>query len=211
MHIFLRYMSDEKFKKILQKKLHKKGYMLNIYELEECDLIIPSGVKYEMLKSALDEYYEEKWNTPRSILIKKLKITVIEAVRKHTNGPPYVKYATYLSGEFNHSYPYLSSLFSQTNGSTLEQYIITQRIEVVKKMLVQDGLGLSEIAWRMGYCSVPHLSNQFKKITGSTPTSYRTAAAQAARPYGILCKTCEQTWIRLIEDGGEEGLTFHKS
>jgi AraC-like DNA-binding protein len=201
MKIFLRYISDLRYKELLKEELELIGEKYEISHLEESDLLISPEVKYKLLKNALAKYFGEVLCSAKGLLFIKLKTAVVETLRKHANGPPYIKYSSFLSEKLRHSYPYLSSLFSQMHGSTLEHYIISQRIEVVKRMLVQEGLGLSEIAWKLGYCSVPHLSNQFKKITGSTPTTYKTMAQHRAVPAGVLCTACKQAWVVSMDNG----------
>lgn len=195
MKLFLQYMTDHRYKEILQAELGLIGHAYTIAELEETDLGIAPGMMYKVMNSALEKYEGEGSVTARSLLFAKLKTTVSESIRSHVDGPPYIKYAVYLSETLHHSYHYLSTLFSQMQGSTLEHYIISQRIELVKQMLVKEGLGLSEISWKLGYCSVPHLSNQFKKITGYTPTSYKVMATKRVVPLRILCEPCTQPWM----------------
>jgi AraC family transcriptional regulator len=171
------------------------GEFHEIVELENTELDIPPDVKYMVLQAALTKYVSETSNTRDSLLLEKIKKTVSAALESNSNGPPHIKFATYLSDTLHHSYPYLSTIFSKMNGCTLENYIISGRVELAKRMLVDQGLGLSEIAWKLGYCSVAHLSNQFKKITGSTPTRYKALAQKDVISFGILCEPCKQAWL----------------
>jgi AraC-like DNA-binding protein len=84
-----------------------------------------------------------------------------------------VNLSDYLSNKLNHSYTYLANLFSEVKGTTIEQFYLAHKIEKVKELLVYDELSLTEIAWKMHYSSVAHLSNQFKKMTGLTPTHFK--------------------------------------
>jgi AraC-like DNA-binding protein len=197
MKLFLRFMSDHRFKVLLQAELGSIGESHDIAELEDAQLAIPPDVKYKVMHSALVRYAGEVSNTREGLLLAQIKTTISEALEGNTDGPPYIRYAVYLSDKLHHSYPYLSAIFSHMNGSTLENYIISQRIELVKHMLVDKGLGLSEIVWKLGYCSVAHLSNQFKKITGSTPTGYKRMVQEDAISLGILCEPCKQRWMAL--------------
>lgn len=140
MRLFLRYMSDHRFKEILQAELDLIGKTVEIKELEDDELLLSADVKYTVLSNALKTYFEEVPNTARSLLFSKLKSTISKSLREHTNGPPYIKYAGFLKDELHHSYQYLSTLFSQFSGSTLEKYILSQRIELVKHMLVKGKL-----------------------------------------------------------------------
>lgn len=105
-------------------------------------------------------------------IIEKIKNIIVEAVH-HTNDEMKINFSAYLESKMNKNYTYLSNLFSLVEGKTIEKYIIQQRIEKVKELLVYDELTLSEIAFKMGYSSVAHLSSQFKKITGLTPSFFK--------------------------------------
>jgi AraC family transcriptional regulator len=108
----------------------------------------------------------------KSKLIEQLKSIIVELV--HYSEPTKVKYSSYITDKLHQDYSYLSKLFSEVEGITIEHYIIKQKIERVKELLVYDELSLSEIADQLGYSSVAHLSAQFKKITGLTPTFYKS-------------------------------------
>jgi AraC family transcriptional regulator len=105
-------------------------------------------------------------------IIEKVKNTIIRLVH-HTGEPPRYKYSEIIAGEVGYDYPYLSKLFSEVEGITIEQYLIRQKVEKAKEYLVYDELSLSEIAFKMGYSSVAHLSGQFRKLTGMTPTAFK--------------------------------------
>ena len=108
----------------------------------------------------------------RSILIERIKTTIIEMVH-HSDELPKVNYSAFISDKLNHDYTYLSNIFSETKGITIQQFIIIHKIEKVKELLLYNELTLSEIADKLHYSSTAHLSAQFKKITGLTPTFYR--------------------------------------
>ena len=106
-------------------------------------------------------------------LVERIKSIIIELIRnpeEHKN--PY-NFSTYLSQELGKNYHYLSNIFSEKEGITIEKYMILQRIEYVKELLIYDELSLSEIAWKLNYSSVAHLSNQFKQVTGFAPTAFK--------------------------------------
>lgn len=121
----------------------------------------------ELLSNLGFELIDDK----KSKLIEQLKNLVVELV--HYSEPLKIKHSAFLSQKLNHDYTYLSKLFSEVEGITIELYIIKQKIERVKELLVYNELSLSEIADIMGYSSVAHLSAQFKKITGLTPSFYK--------------------------------------
>ncbi len=109
----------------------------------------------------------------KSQLIEMVKTEIINLIHynKETDGP--INYSVHLSKVLGLDYSYISNLFSSVTGTTIEKYIILQRIEKVKELLIYNKLTLSEIAWQTGYSSVQHLSNQFKKIIGLSPSTYK--------------------------------------
>lgn len=120
-----------------------------------------------------------------SVLISRIKALIVEQVH-HTDEPLKVKFSAYLSGQLHQDYSGLSRLFSSEEGITIEKYIIAQKIERVKELLVYDHETLSEIAWRLGYSSVQHLSTQFKKVTGLTPTAFQKTMVKNRRKLDAL-------------------------
>jgi AraC-like DNA-binding protein len=108
----------------------------------------------------------------KAILIEKIKNVVIEMVH-HTDGEMKIKFSNFLSEKLNHDYTYLSNLFSEVQGVTIEQFLISHKIERIKELIIYDELNITEIAWKMNYSSVAHLCNQFKKVTGLTPSHFK--------------------------------------
>ncbi len=108
----------------------------------------------------------------REKIIEQIKTLIIQSVH-YNKKLPQKNFSTFISENLHHDYSYLSKLFSETEGITIEQFIINQKIEKVKELLVYDEKSLSEISYETGYSSVAHLSSQFKKITGLTPTSFK--------------------------------------
>lgn len=126
------------------------------------------------LKENLDKIGFELIDNVSSGLIEKIKQLVIKRARKEAVGDDVKKkLSAYISDKVNHEYTYLSSLFSSIEGRTIENYFIEQRIEKAKELLIYDQLTLSQIAFELEYSSVAHLSAQFKKITGLTPTYFK--------------------------------------
>ena len=117
----------------------------------------------------------------RSRIIEKIKNVVINHIH-HSESSLKYKYSEVISGELHYDYPYLSNLFSEVEGITIEQYIIRQKTEKIKEYIVYDELSLSEIADKMGYSSVAHLSSQFKKVTGFTPGYFKKTGAANRKP-----------------------------
>ncbi|MCF7559028.1 AraC family transcriptional regulator [Sabulilitoribacter multivorans] len=108
----------------------------------------------------------------KSQLIEKIKTLIVELVHQQNNDIK-TNLSTYLSSHLNHDYNYITNLFSEVVGTTIEKYFISQKIERVKELLVYDEFTLSEIAYQLNYSSVAHLSNQFKKVTGLTPSHFK--------------------------------------
>lgn len=108
----------------------------------------------------------------RSILVEKIKAAIIELVH-YSEDQIKVNLSDYLSEKLEYDYTYLANLFTEVKGITIEKFFLTHKIERVKELIVYDELNLSEIAWKMHYSSVAHLSNQFKKFTGLTPTHFK--------------------------------------
>ena len=131
-----------------------------------------SGNKRKKLNEALTPFGFEVIDDKKSRLIEQIKNVIVQAVH-YSNEHPATNYSEFISKKLHHDYTYLSNLFSSIEGITIEKYIILQKIERVKELLVYDELSLTEIAYQEGYSSVAHLSNQFKKITGFTPSQFK--------------------------------------
>ena len=117
----------------------------------------------------------------KSLIIEKIKNIIIDLVH-HQNNDAKTNLSDVLSSQLHHDYNYLSNLFSDIEGTTIEKYFIAQKIEKVKELLVYDELSLSEIAFRLNYSSVAYLSNQFKKITGLTPSHFKQIKEDKRKP-----------------------------
>jgi len=143
-------------------------------------------VLYEQLKERLGEVGFELLDDRRHKLVEKVKNLLIERLYGTEGVSMKVNFSTFLQGELNIDYNYLSNLFSQTEGITIEQFIIMQRIERAKELLVYDELTLSEIAYKLDYSSVQHLSTQFKKITGLTPSHFKSIKEKKRKPIDNL-------------------------
>jgi len=149
--------------------LHPATIALGEVVLEEKE--VPKE-KLTKLSDALKAVGFELIDDRRSKLIEQIKTFVIETVH-YKEEQPQKNYSQLLAQHLHHDYSYLSNLFSETEGITIEQYIITQKIEKAKELLMYDELSLSQIAFKMGYSSTAHLSTQFKKLTGLTPSAFK--------------------------------------
>ena len=124
-------------------------------------------LRINLLRSGL-ELLEDK----KSILTEKIKNVIVEMIH-YSDMMPNNNYSDYISKKLHHDYTYLSNVFSEVKGTTIQQYIINHKIEKVKELLFYDELNLTEISYRLHYSSVAHLSNQFKKVTGVSPSYFK--------------------------------------
>lgn len=128
--------------------------------------------KQKRLKTALLKFGLELMDDKKSRIVEKIKNIIVEMIH-YSDELPGIKFSNYLSKKLNYDYNYLSSLFSEVKGTTIEHYIIAHKIERAKEMLIYDELTLTEISYKLHYSSVAHLSNQFKKVTGLTPSFFK--------------------------------------
>lgn len=140
-----------------------------------------SDVKKQQLNQVLQEDGFELLDDRKAGLVEKIKNIIIQEVH-HSEERRHENFSHLIADELHMDYNYLSNLFSSLEGTTIEKYIILQRIEKVKELLVYDELTLSEIAWKLGYSSVHHLSSQFKKITGLTPSHFKKIGEDKRKP-----------------------------
>lgn len=131
-----------------------------------------SQIQKQELKKNLLKYGLELLDDRRNILIERIKSLIIEMIH-YSDELPKVNYSEYISDQLGYDYTYLSNIFSEVKGITIQQFIIIHKIERVKELLLYDELNLTEISYQLHYSSVAHLSNQFKKITGLTPSYYK--------------------------------------
>lgn len=173
MKLYIKYMVSLRCKMLVKEELKNLGLHYIVVELGMVEIledIKPS--QREELRKGLYVCGLELLDDKRSILIEKIKSVVVEMIH-YCEEPTNLNYSTYISEKLDLDYTYLSNIFSETKGITLQQYIILHKIEKVKELLLYDELNLTEISYKLGYSSVAHLSNQFKKITGLTPTYFK--------------------------------------
>ncbi|WP_051107205.1 helix-turn-helix domain-containing protein [Niabella aurantiaca] len=173
MRIYIKYMVSLRCKMAVQEELKKLGIRHDSVDLGVVDLqeTITEGQRH-LLGINLLKYGLELLDDKKSILIEKIKNIVTEMIH-HADELPKVNYSDYISKQLGYSYTYLSNTFSEVKGINLQQFIIMHKIEKVKELLLYDELNLTEISYRLNYSSAAHLSNQFKKITGLTPSFYK--------------------------------------
>jgi AraC-like DNA-binding protein len=173
MKLYLKYMVSMRCKMLVKAELDKLGLHHKSIELGEAEIeenIL--GAQWNELNIALKKSGIELIDNRKSILIEKIKNVIIELVH-YSEARLEINFSVFLSQKLNHDYTYLANLFSETQGITIEHFHIIHKIERVKELLIYDELNVTEIAWKMDYSSVAHLSNQFKKITGLTPSSFK--------------------------------------
>lgn len=160
-------------KMIVKAELDKLGIIYGVIDLGEADIKEEiTSIQREELKLALQHSGLVLMDDKKAILIEKIKNVIIEMVH-YSDELPKTKNSVYISEKLNHDYTYLSNIFSEATGTTIEHYIINHKIERVKELLLYDELNLTEISYILNYSSVAHLSNQFKKITGLTPSYFK--------------------------------------
>lgn len=161
-------------KMLVKAELDNLGLHYGVVELGEAE--IKENISAEQalqLKRALLRSGLELMDDKRAMLIEKIKNVIVEMVH-YSDDLPKVKNSVYISEKLNHDYTYLSNLFSEATGITIEHYIINHKIEKAKELIIYDELNLTEIAWKLNYSSVAHLSTQFKKETGLTPSYFKS-------------------------------------
>jgi AraC-like DNA-binding protein len=173
MKLYIKNMVCIRCKMVVKEELNNLGLTFVIVELGEVEILETMLeeqrllLKHALLKSGL-ELMDDK----RSMLIEKIKNVITELIH-YTEEVPRVNFSDFLAEKLNYDYTYLANLFSEVEGTTIEHHIIAHKIERVKELLVYDELSLTEIAYKMHYSSVAHLSNQFKKVTGLTTSHFK--------------------------------------
>ena len=166
---------------LVKEELKKLG-LHYIVEMGQADIMEDiTEDQREQIRIALLRSGLELMDDKRAILIEKIKKVVIEMVH-YTDELPKVNFSDYLSEKLDYDYTYLANLFSEIQGTTIEKFIISHKIERVKELIIYGELNLTEIAWNMHYSSVAHLSNQFKKITGLTPSHFKNLKNKRRNP-----------------------------
>ncbi|WP_132796084.1 helix-turn-helix domain-containing protein [Tenacibaculum skagerrakense] len=173
MKIYIKYMVSLRCKLMVKKELEKLG--LHYANIELGTVETEEEINDEVLlklKSNLAISGLELMDDKRSILIDRIKNVIIEMIH-YSEEVPRVNYSDYIAEKLDYDYTYLSNLFSEVKGITIQHFIIKHKIERAKELILYDELNLTEIAYKLNYSSVAHLSNQFKKVTGNTPTYYK--------------------------------------
>jgi AraC-like DNA-binding protein len=169
-------------KMLVKVELEKLGLSFGAIELGEVDVKDTiSEQQRKQLQANLLKAGLELMDDKKAILIEKIKNVIIEMIH-YEDELPKVKNSDYLSEKLQYDYTYLANLFSETTGTTIEHFIIIHKIERVKELMIYDELNLTEISYKLNYSSVAHLSNQFKKITGLTPSFFKSLKYKKRTP-----------------------------
>lgn len=173
MRLYIKYMVSQRCKVVVKEELRKLKLHFIFVDMGVVELMEDlSHEQLDQLKSALLRSGLELMDDKKAVIIEKIKEVITEMVNNEDNQPR-INFSDYLSSRMNYDYTYMASLFSEIQGTTLEKYLISYKIEKVKELIIYGRLSLSDIAWKMQYSSVAHLSSQFKKLTGLTPSHFR--------------------------------------
>jgi AraC-like DNA-binding protein len=160
-------------KMMVKEELEKLGLRFVVLDLGMVEILEDiTQEQHDQLKINLQKSGLELLDNKKSILIEKIKNVITEMIH-YTDELPKVNYSDYISAKLDYDYTYLSNLFSEVKGITIQQFIILHKIERVKELLLYNELNLTEISHKLHYSSVAHLSNQFKKVTGLSPSYYK--------------------------------------
>ncbi len=181
MLLYIKYMVSLRCKMIVKEELQKLGLHYVFVDLGTIEILEDiSNQQREKLKINLSTYGLELLDDKKSILIEKIKNVIVEMIH-YSKEFPKENYSDFISEKLGYDYTYLSNIFSEVKGITIQQFIIIHKIEKVKELLLYEELNLTEISQKLHYSSVAHLSNQFKKVTGLTPTFYKQMKAKRRR------------------------------
>lgn len=171
--LYIKYMVSLRCKMMVMQELKKLDLHYLSVELGMVEIVEEiTPEQHDQLKKNLLISGLELLDDKKSILIEKIKNVIVEMVH-YSDELPKVNYSDYISEKLHYDYTYLSNIFSEVKGITIQQFIISHKIERVKELLLYDELSLTEISYKLHYSSVAHLSNQFKKVTGLSPSFYK--------------------------------------
>ena len=160
-------------KMVVKEELSKLGLHFIIVDMGVVEIMESiSPEQREQISIGLLKFGLELMEDKKSVLIEKIKNVIIDMVH-YKDDLIKINFSDFLSEKLNYDYTYLSNLFSEVQGITIEQFIISHKIERIKELIIYGELNITEIAWKMNYSSVAHLSNQFKKVTGLTPSHFK--------------------------------------
>jgi AraC family transcriptional regulator len=183
MQLYIRNMVCDRCILVLRQTLDDLGLDFKNIQLGQVELADnPSAEQLQALRERLHGAGFELLDDKKSKTVERIKNTIVSLIHGKDAGEFNMKVSAMLEEKMGMDYNYLTTLFSAVEGITIEKYVILQRIEKVKELLMYDEKNLSEIAWELGYSSVQHLSVQFKKVTGLTPTQFKALKENKRKP-----------------------------
>lgn len=175
-------MVSNRCKILVKEELKNIGLHYIVVDLGEVEIMENiSDEQREQLRASLLESGLELMDDKKAILIEKIKNIIIEMIH-YSDEIVKTNFSDFLSEKLNHNYTYLANLFSEVQGTTIEQFIISNKVERIKELIIYDELNITEISWKMNYSSVAHLSNQFKKVTGLSPSHFKLLKVKRRSP-----------------------------
>ena len=181
--LYIKNMVCNRCIKVVSEELHNLGHSIKFIELGQVDIYNElDETQIMQIESMLNENGFELIDDKKSRIIDQIKTALIELVHYQKEKAAHINLSDFLSAEIGYDYSYLSKLFSSIEGITIEKHLILQKIEKVKELLVYDQLTLNEISYQLGYSSVQHLSNQFKKVTGLSPSHFKKIKDHKRKP-----------------------------
>ena len=182
MKLYIKYMVSNRCKIAVKEELKKLGLHFILVDLGEVDIMENiTQDQREQLKIALLTIGFELMDSSKAILIERIINVIIDMVH-HTDGMIKMNFSDFLTTKLNHDYNYMSKIFSEVKGITIQQFIIIHKVEKIKEFLLYDELNLTEISYKLNYSSVAHLSNQFRKITGLSPSQFNHSKDKRRSP-----------------------------
>ncbi len=173
MKLYIKYMVSLRCKMMVQEELKKLGLKYVVVELGVVEILEDiTADQHKQLKENLLKSGLELLDDKKAILIEKIKNVITEMIH-YSDELPKENNSDYISKKLGYDYTYLANIFSEVSGTTIQQHIIVHKIEKVKELILYNELSLTEISYRLHYSSVGHLSNQFKKVTGLSPSFYK--------------------------------------
>lgn len=174
MKLYIKYMVSHCCKLMVKEEFNKLGIKISSIELGELEVQQKISIRqFDKIRLALQKNGHELMEDKKAIHIEKVKNAIIEMIH-YSDEPLEEKYSDYLSKKLECDYTYLSNLFSEVTGSTLQQFIIINKVERAKELIIYGELSLKEIAFKLHYSSLAHFSNQFKKVTGLSPAFFKS-------------------------------------
>lgn len=187
----------------VKEELKKLGLHFIVVDLGEVEIMETLSLEQrEELKAGLLNSGLELMDDKRAVLIEKIQNVIREMIH-YSDEVPKMNYSDFISEKLDYDYTYLSNLFSEIKGITIQQFIIVHKIERAKELLLYDELNLTEISYKLNYSSVAHLSNQFKKVTGLSPTHFKLLKDKRRSPLEEIGNSKQENTI-LLENGKQE-------